>query len=42
MGGISSYFLVIFYKNSKAFNSGLLTGISNRVGDALILISLSS
>ena len=40
--GISSYFLVIFYKNSKAFNSGLLTGISNRVGDALILISLSS
>jgi len=31
---------VIFYKSRKAFNSGLLTGISNRVGDALILVSL--
>ena len=39
--GISSFFLVIFYKRNKAFNAGLLTAISNRVGDALILISLS-
>jgi len=40
--GVSSFFLVIFYKRQKAFNSGLLTGISNRVGDALILVSLTS
>lgn len=39
---MSSYLLVIFYKSQKAFNSGLLTGISNRVGDALILVSLAS
>ena len=39
--GISSFFLVIFYKRNKAFNAGLLTAITNRVGDALILVSLS-
>jgi len=32
---------VIFYKSNKSFNAGLLTALSNRVGDALILISLS-
>jgi len=37
--GVTSFFLVIFYKSNKAFNAGLLTGLSNRVGDALILIS---
>lgn len=39
--GISSFFLVIFYKSNKAYNAGLLTALTNRVGDALILISLS-
>lgn len=40
--GVSSYLLVIFYKSTKSFNAGLLTGISNRVGDGLILVSLGA
>jgi len=39
--GVSSFFLVIFYKRNKAFNAGILTAFTNRVGDALILISFS-
>jgi len=39
--GISSFFLVVFYKSNKAFNAGLVTALTNRMGDALILISLS-
>lgn len=39
--GVSSFFLVIFYKSNKAFNAGILTAFTNRVGDALILISFS-
>lgn len=32
---------MIFYKRNKSFNAGLLTALSNRVGDALILVSLA-
>lgn len=42
--GVSSYFLVIFYINWKSNNSGLITILSNRIGDSffivVILISL--
>nr|AUJ21330.1 NADH dehydrogenase subunit 5 [Tetragnatha cf. tincochacae DDC-2018] len=39
--GISSYILVILYQNPKSAGSGTITVLSNRVGDALIIISIS-
>ena len=38
--GLTSYLLVIYYGNPKAYNSGIITAISNRVGDALILVRI--
>lgn len=39
--GLSSYILVIFYQNPKSAASGSITVFTNRIGDALIIISLS-
>lgn len=36
--GLSSYLLVIYYSSSKAYNSGIITALTNRIGDSLILI----
>nr|YP_010758052.1 NADH dehydrogenase subunit 5 [Gunungiella acanthoclada]WEU80057.1 NADH dehydrogenase subunit 5 [Gunungiella acanthoclada] len=38
--GLVSFCLVIYYQNSKSFNSGMLTVLSNRVGDVMILMSI--
>nr|YP_007026837.1 NADH dehydrogenase subunit 5 [Metacrangonyx goulmimensis]CCI69527.1 NADH dehydrogenase subunit 5 [Metacrangonyx goulmimensis] len=38
--GLSSYVLVVYYQNEYACNSGMLTILSNRVGDAMILVSI--
>nr|AYN50453.1 NADH dehydrogenase subunit 5 [Corthylus rubricollis] len=39
--GLVSYALVIYYQNVKSFNAGLLTALSNRVGDAALLMSIA-
>nr|YP_010934901.1 NADH dehydrogenase subunit 5 [Tassonia gloriae]WKV28892.1 NADH dehydrogenase subunit 5 [Tassonia gloriae] len=39
--GLTSYGLVIFYQNYSSYNSGMLTVLMNRVGDILIILSIS-
>nr|AIW64962.1 NADH dehydrogenase subunit 5 [Nyctemera arctata albofasciata] len=39
--GLVSYLLVIYYQNLKSYNAGMLTALSNRIGDVLILIIIS-
>nr|ARH53799.1 NADH dehydrogenase subunit 5 [Curculio elephas] len=39
--GLVSYALVVYYQNVKSFNAGMLTAVSNRVGDAALLMSIA-
>jgi len=39
--GLVSYCLVIYFQNIKSYNAGILTAISNRIGDVLILLSIA-
>nr|AOY39572.1 NADH dehydrogenase subunit 5 [Scolytinae sp. BMNH 1043133] len=39
--GLVSYVLVIYYQNVKSYNAGMLTALSNRVGDAALLMSIA-
>nr|CCI69388.1 NADH dehydrogenase subunit 5 [Metacrangonyx sp. 5 MDMBR-2012] len=38
--GFTSYILVVYYQNEYACNSGMLTILSNRIGDATILMGI--
>nr|URW97632.1 NADH dehydrogenase subunit 5 [Lysmata sp. 1 LQZ-2020] len=38
--GLVSYALVVFYQNEKSCSAGMLTALSNRVGDVGILLSV--
>nr|YP_010626097.1 NADH dehydrogenase subunit 5 [Fibla pasiphae]WBK02908.1 NADH dehydrogenase subunit 5 [Fibla pasiphae] len=38
--GLVSYALVIYYQNEKSFNAGMLTVLSNRIGDVCLLIGI--
>nr|YP_009489511.1 NADH dehydrogenase subunit 5 [Euryades corethrus]SPP23414.1 NADH dehydrogenase subunit 5 [Euryades corethrus] len=39
--GLISYCLVIYYQNIKSYNAGMLTALSNRVGDVMILMIIA-
>ena len=40
--GVTSYLLVIYFQRTKSYNAGLLTALTNRVGDVLILVAISN
>lgn len=39
--GLVSYCLVIYYQNIKSYNAGIITALTNRVGDVALLISIA-
>nr|YP_010702016.1 NADH dehydrogenase subunit 5 [Dexia tenuiforceps]WCL18804.1 NADH dehydrogenase subunit 5 [Dexia tenuiforceps] len=39
--GLVSYCLVIYFQNIKSYNAGMLTALSNRIGDVFLLLSIA-
>nr|WAJ48515.1 NADH dehydrogenase subunit 5 [Pleroneura sp. 1 GYN-2021b] len=39
--GLVSYCLVIYYQNIKSYNAGMLTALSNRIGDVAFLMAIA-
>lgn len=39
--GLVSYCLVIYYQNVKSYNAGMITALTNRIGDVALLMAIA-
>nr|YP_010826690.1 NADH dehydrogenase subunit 5 [Nanostrea pinnicola]UOU85771.1 NADH dehydrogenase subunit 5 [Nanostrea pinnicola] len=39
--GVTSFLLVMYYEGKKAFDAAMITGLTNRIGDALLICSVA-
>jgi NADH-ubiquinone oxidoreductase chain 5 len=39
--GVTSFLLVVYFQSKKSFNAGIITALTNRVGDVLLLIGIA-
>lgn len=39
--GVTSFVLVIYYNNPKSLGAGIITALTNRVGDVMLLITIA-